>query len=156
MHLLRSYFISSIQLWNALPIETYLLVRFKGPLLCSLTRLCHCYAVLFSFYFFFFFFGFLSINFGYWNLSIVLNCLQFLLTITIKKMKNKKLENPELAAEPVGVRIPGQGIVTYVSPLEVFVTRIKNLDRWNLSLITWSSLQKLLIAWLFEGSKFIP
>jgi len=24
-----------------------------------------------------------------------------------KKIENKKLENPELAAEPVGVRIPG-------------------------------------------------
>ena len=84
-HLLHSYFISSIQL------QTYLLVCFKfckRLLLCSLTRLCHCYAVLFSFLFFFlFFFGFLNINFGYWNLSIVLNCLQTLLTITIKKLK---------------------------------------------------------------------
>ena len=67
------------------------------PLLCCIIL----------FLFFSFFFGFLNINFGYWNLSIVLKCLQSLLTITIKKIKYKKLENPELAAEPVGVRIPG-------------------------------------------------
>jgi len=31
-----------------------------------------------------------------------------------------------------------QGVVTYVSPVEAFVTAIKNLDRRKSSLISWS------------------
>ena len=31
-----------------------------------------------------------------------------------------------------------QGVVTYMSPVEAFVTGIKNFDQWKSSLIAWS------------------
>ena len=47
-------------------------------------------------------------------------------------------------------------VVTYAAPIEVFVTGIKNLDRWKSSLITWSLRSEALdplILQEFKGQK---
>ena len=48
------------------------------------------------------------------------------------------------------VSIIKQGVVTYMSPVETFVTRIKIHDRQKVCLIVWSSLLKLLIVWFLR------
>ena len=49
--------------------------------------------------------------------------------------------------------LTSQGVVTYMSPVEVFVTRIKIFDQQKVCLIVWLCLLKLLIAWFFYWSK---
>ena len=47
-----------------------------------------------------------------------------------------------------------QGVVTYMSPVEAFVTGIKNLDQWKSVLIAWllySEALDCLILWEFKG-----
>ena len=52
--------------------------------------------------------------------------------------------------------VDNQGVATYAASVEVFVTGIKNLDRWKLSLITWSLYSEALdplILQEFKGQK---
>ena len=49
--------------------------------------------------------------------------------------------------------LESHGVVTYMSPIEAFVTRIKIFDRQKVCLIAWLALLRPLIAWFFMGQR---
>ena len=62
-----------------------------------------------------------------------------------------------LFTEQMGVHLsplpPLQGVVTYTSPVEVFATGIKNVERWKSSLITWLLLSEALDRLILQEFK---